>query len=1778
MNETNKSYRIRTEVNPKDRQDKYINVQLNNDIGILEILSLKLDTTNFYKLHTSDYGCIAGRVLANSGVGIPNAKVSIFVGLDNKDSYNSIIKELYPYTNTYTKQYNGMRYNLLPEEQVSEYHTPVGTFPSKRMVLDDNNQLEIFDKYYKFTTRTNDSGDYMIFGVPVGDNNIHVDIDISDIGFLSQRPRDMIYKGYNITQFENANKFKSDTKLDSLTQIITQNDSIYVYPFWGETDENQIKITRNDIDIQYKFEPTCIFLGSLITDQKSNGISKKCIPTKRMGQMDTLTTGEGTIEMIRKTNNGGIESFEVQGNQLIDGNGTWCYQIPMNLDYMMTDEYGNLVPSDDSDKGIPTRASVRFRVSISDYESDYTNNHMSKMLIPNNPKNEDEVDYHFGSQTKDSSFRDLFWNNVYTVKSYIPRIQKGNGQRNNRFTGIKQINVNGGNNPTPYNNMRVNLTFMFVLQCALLKMVIKIVKVINAIKRFQKRIFGKKYKYDIRCLVLGDGVCPDLENWYFSPGCANNMLDDAIKAIKDEVDPNSAEDENREDESYCITKSSAYLMQCVEINLAMEHNVIQFDFYNDWINGLVYIPRWFVNIRKKRSYLLGLIKVKAKVQSCMEDSFFQTRRYTQQCAISYKKNTETNTYTDISTPNGCKNNSKQKCHKGSGRKSVRVFGSNGGVVHSELTMQNQKAYYFKPCEWIGKSKMRDGTRCILFATDIVLLGSLDKCNKNGIPQAFEELTSSTYQMPSNLAATNMDTEGFMYGYNTNGAKCIGGKRVESLEVMDNTFDNYRKWSKNTDYYESNPDDDTEYAVTEASGIDWGYTGPNQGKKNFSNFYQPGGHFLGIACTNAEVNIKSCVNLSRICEIGSEMSQRHTVVTRDNDNLKYGYLIPTGLISKTDISDINFRTTFATLNYNNLKTKISKETGYPEYDFIPVHPINFDGSLKEKIRGKDEYNSSKSFDDNAEHRGNVNPNAYRRTLESASVDYYKFRLGLHELTDKEIKSKYLINKNSTVSLPMYENSYYFYFGLKDGNTAIDRFFNEFYASFNTTDEDQSYVSVETDDGYLCEDDENTVVGGTATVDIMDVDSPYFISLEKDGEIQMIKTDDGHSIQIDNNNSNAHTTAIININNFKITGLPSGDYRLVLNAEGYSSIEYSFKINVKYPEYITNMTLTVRDYSSSFQSSEDNKNAANMNQGAVTVGNITDRINLYGLVLYNNTKYIVYLINKDSDLNEGAIENIWLSHISSQEMTKIKGATISDNEDSIILPLWVGNDDYKISFIFSCNGGCEVYDTDTIHVNMTTAIDFYIGDNDITYSKYIKGNTLSWFTSLFSKDMMNNSTKVDYWELKEALLYRYSRFSVETNVDLNVVPFGGVAPYTEFIQNYGEAVAEEEVGSALIARWLFDNNIDEGDTLSYTKTSDNEVDTNDTQGYSLDIHSFNVPSHFIDYSKAPAEIIQKFSNDVHNENSLTNQGRYFVKNALYSVYNGTVLYGKLKKNAYLYQVTDSNGSSTNQVRIPSIYFPSFFNAVMIIDSNTPSSSNPTMMVKYKLCLANFVPFANKNSDKDITLTINSHDYSNKPHTINQLTDNFKKFYATRGYDITPESKEMPSGLGDGSYSFSVSVEDGEPLNYVGDLVPFSTEDSISCIMPSKSRPIFNYSYGLRFYKASAIVDLNQYCTLKSDQSKIGLDFLRIGNNNGDNYNFRGGFEAGRDDITQKVKDMDDPSWDNFQNMVNSYGGIVAIYNKFTNTLDDGENMSQGQMWKHNTPETNTLTIMRIYRKTN
>ena len=513
------SFRIRTEPGV----DKSLNVLIDQEFEYLEILSLKILPSQIYTRQCSDYGVLVGRVSVNNGFGIPNAKVSIFVPLDSTDELDPVISELYPYKSLSDLNDDGYRYNLLPYKQSHSGHVPTGTFFTRNDVLVDPMLIEVYDKYYKFSTVTNTSGDYMIFGLPTGSHTIVVDIDLSDIGEFSLAPQDLIRMGIASPSQVAGTTFKSSTNLRSLPQIISINRTVEVEPLWGQPEICNLGITRTDFDLSSEagidITPTAIFMGSIVSTTEEDALKRTCKVRGNAGYLCSLTTGPGEILAIRQTifqdvyGRPILESFDLdEGGKVIDENGTWLIDVPMNLDYYITNEFGEQVISNDPKKGIPTRGKYRFKVkwdqspSLSEQikrgyfivpnvrEHGWVNSGSDPLESSNRAQNSpydlamksyafslDWADYGYtgtsnsaGAQIGrkmiqeaidcDDKFYVMQYNKVYTVSQLVDKFRKG--VTPDRFIGIKNIlddSCNSENNKFPTNDSNMRFDIIYIL-------------------------------------------------------------------------------------------------------------------------------------------------------------------------------------------------------------------------------------------------------------------------------------------------------------------------------------------------------------------------------------------------------------------------------------------------------------------------------------------------------------------------------------------------------------------------------------------------------------------------------------------------------------------------------------------------------------------------------------------------------------------------------------------------------------------------------------------------------------------------------------------------------------------------------------------------------------------------------------------------------------------------------------------------------------------------------------------------------------------------------------------------------------------------------------------------------------------------------------------------------------------------------------------------------------------------------------------------------------------
>ena len=467
------SYRIRTELGIT----KTINVQLDQEFEQLEILSLKIQQEDVYTRSCADYGVLVGRITANNGFGLPNARVSIFIPITTIDESNPIISSIYPYKSPTDKNEDGYRYNLLPYEKSYSAHAATGTLPSRLDALTGTTAVEIFDKYYKFTAKTNDSGDYMIMGVPLGYQTVVMDVDLSDIGEFSLTPQDLIRMGLATESQVAGNRFRTSNDINSLPQIINLVKNLEISPLWGDPSVCDIAINRLDFDLRddanVDIQPTSVFMGSIYSTSDSYRVRRSARPKDDMGNLCSLETGPGQVLAIRQTiqqdttGNPILEQYEFeQAGNIIDGDGTWLTELPMNLDYYITNEFGEKVISNDPTIGIPTKGKYRFKVKWSQPSGLAEQTRRPYFLVPNireygwintsldpnfasnqTMRNNLAGSYYFGLDWSgytnvnaavncEDTFYQFDYNKVYTVAGLIDEFKNG---AKGRFIGIKEI-------------------------------------------------------------------------------------------------------------------------------------------------------------------------------------------------------------------------------------------------------------------------------------------------------------------------------------------------------------------------------------------------------------------------------------------------------------------------------------------------------------------------------------------------------------------------------------------------------------------------------------------------------------------------------------------------------------------------------------------------------------------------------------------------------------------------------------------------------------------------------------------------------------------------------------------------------------------------------------------------------------------------------------------------------------------------------------------------------------------------------------------------------------------------------------------------------------------------------------------------------------------------------------------------------------------------------------------------------------------------------------------
>ena len=174
-----------------------------------------------------------------------------------------------------------------------------------------------------------------------------------------------------------------------------------------------------------------------------------------------------------------------------------------------------------------------------------------------------------------------------------------------------------------------------------------------------------------------------------------------------------------------------------------------------------------------------------------------------------------------------------------------------------------------------------------------------------------------------------------------------------------------------------------------------------------------------------------VNTSRICELG--VANDHLIEGRPAPGSVYRkeYYPINGMIDRFDIVDDTIRSEFASLNYDVEKYTYNPSDKRKCFVPTPMYVVDFDGRLKNYVHARNFFNIDERKDESyVKFRygdiGNGPVRYYPAYFSDSDFPEYK---------DKDINAIFANRINSQIILT--ENSFYFYFGLNYGHTALDK---------------------------------------------------------------------------------------------------------------------------------------------------------------------------------------------------------------------------------------------------------------------------------------------------------------------------------------------------------------------------------------------------------------------------------------------------------------------------------------------------------------------------------------------------------------------------------------------------------------------------------------------------------------------------------------------------------------------------------------------------------------------
>lgn len=264
--------------NTNEIDDFYVNIKLKRTFSTLDTLNIYNNIVNSIPTQQSETGVVFGRLMAlqtikdaeGNNIRIPLKNVPVGVFNPSED---------YPTSSSVSENGDRIFLNIKESANPNEYFNIESFNLDKDKLLRSGSQFDSVPEQYKYITKTNEEGEFVIYDVPIGTQTVVFEVDLLKQGLT----RDEI--ALNFFPFPPDD----DAIIDQIPNFSFKQFPIDVVPSWGttQTGYTELDVVVN-MDLRkwttYFFPPVSLYAQKIETLVAQNAANTVKIEVRNMAK------------------------------------------------------------------------------------------------------------------------------------------------------------------------------------------------------------------------------------------------------------------------------------------------------------------------------------------------------------------------------------------------------------------------------------------------------------------------------------------------------------------------------------------------------------------------------------------------------------------------------------------------------------------------------------------------------------------------------------------------------------------------------------------------------------------------------------------------------------------------------------------------------------------------------------------------------------------------------------------------------------------------------------------------------------------------------------------------------------------------------------------------------------------------------------------------------------------------------------------------------------------------------------------------------------------------------------------------------------------------------------------------------------------------------------------------------------------------------------------------------------------------------------------------------